>query len=285
MSLGPSHCKELADNGDARYQVQYGLRLVAGDGVGKNLEEGARYFEMAAAQGHVDAQRNRCGLMLLSCNVFDPSSLSVASPGGPSAAVSSTPAGESIPGHRTKLVTDAVLDLKQCESLFNLTGGFEPVAGLMVDKTTRTPLVISEFGQKETDQLKFRRLLEIGLALGQHPCIVSLIGFILPTQETSAKLAFEYMQHGTLAFQLQRLKDGEFSVIADPTMRMMAIVAIVLGMRCVHRNGFIHRDLTPTNLLFDGRGRLHIGEFGRAKFIDGVGTGTHQIGTPLYMAP
>jgi hypothetical protein len=38
------------------------------------------------------------------------------------------------------------------------------------------------------------------------------------------KLAFEYVQHDTLAFQLLLLKDGEFSVITDPTNQVMAIV-------------------------------------------------------------
>jgi TPR repeat protein len=274
-----------AEKGHAGAQNSYALCLELGLGGTQDITQAARYFEMAAVQGNVDAQRHRCRLMLLFCNIFDPSSLSVASPGVPLSPVSERLAGESIPGHRIKLVTDAVLDLAECESLFNLTGGFEPVVGLMADRRTRTPLVVKEFGDRDKDQLLFRRQLEIGLALGEHPCIVSLLGFLLPTPETSAKLAFEYMQHDTLSFHLQLVKDGEFSVITDPTNRVMAIVAIVLGMRYVHRNGFIHRNLTPTNLLFDGHGRLHIGEFGCGKFMDGTATASRQIGTPLYMAP
>jgi hypothetical protein len=62
---------------------------------------------------------------------------------------------------------------------------------------------------------------------------MSLLGLVLPTSEASATLAFEDVQNDTLAFQLQLLKEGEFSVLTDPTNPVTVIVAMVLGMQYV----------------------------------------------------
>ncbi|KAK4752449.1 hypothetical protein SAY87_021247 [Trapa incisa] len=76
---------------------------------------------------------------------------------------------------------------------------------------------------------------------------------------------------------------------------------IVEGLAHIHGQGIIHRDLTPSNIFFDARNDIKIGDFGLAKFLKleqldqdpGLSTeatgvsmdGTGQIGTYFYTAP
>ncbi|WOL01283.1 eIF-2-alpha kinase GCN2 isoform X1 [Canna indica] len=74
---------------------------------------------------------------------------------------------------------------------------------------------------------------------------------------------------------------------------------IVEGLAHIHSQGIIHRDLTPSNIFFDVRNDIKIGDFGLAKFlkqldhdpnfpIETTGMsidGTGKVGTYFYTAP
>jgi serine/threonine protein kinase len=65
------------------------------------------------------------------------------------------------------------------------------------------------------------------------------------------------------------------------------IIEAALAVDYAHRQGVVHGDIKPGNLLLDGQGRIHIVDFGLARI---VGETTAAValqvaGTPMYMSP
>jgi serine/threonine protein kinase len=71
----------------------------------------------------------------------------------------------------------------------------------------------------------------------------------------------------------------------DNVARMIADVADALDH--AHKNGVIHRDVKPSNLLLSSAGRLSMNDFGLARVLEQPGmTMTGEfVGTPAYMSP
>jgi len=68
------------------------------------------------------------------------------------------------------------------------------------------------------------------------------------------------------------------------------MLQVLAGVEAAHAAGIVHRDLKPDNIYVLDDGRVKVTDFGIAKAMGGVGTGTMTqvgtvIGTPGYMAP
>lgn len=119
------------------------------------------------------------------------------------------------------------------------------------------------------------------LAELKHPAIVTVTGFSRHLGVPFAVL--EHMPGGTLD---DRPKPTPASALNEWLPNMAA------ALDFVHSKGYVHRDVKPSNILFDARGQARLSDFGIIKAIDekaGVTQALTQsgvaIGTPTYMAP
>jgi predicted Ser/Thr protein kinase len=65
------------------------------------------------------------------------------------------------------------------------------------------------------------------------------------------------------------------------------ITSVASALDYAHRNGVIHRDIKPGNIMVDTEGHVLVTDFGIAKVADSAGLTTtgRTIGTPAYMSP
>ncbi|HND52187.1 MAG TPA: serine/threonine-protein kinase, partial [Pirellulaceae bacterium] len=77
------------------------------------------------------------------------------------------------------------------------------------------------------------------------------------------------------------LRDKRFSIAQS--VNLIALVAEALHH--AHRNGLVHRDIKPGNILLDEAGRPVVVDFGLALREEDLGRGAGLLGTPAYMSP
>src|SRR5207302_2130155 len=90
---------------------------------------------------------------------------------------------------------------------------------------------------------------------------------------------------GTLRTRLAQLRTNGRKM---PTGDVVAIaIELAEGLAHAHRNGVMHRDIKPGNLMFTAEGKLKIMDFGLSKFATGpdITKGEAKQGTALYMSP
>ncbi|MFI1096619.1 serine/threonine-protein kinase [Streptomyces sp. NPDC020917] len=114
-----------------------------------------------------------------------------------------------------------------------------------------------------------------------HSHVVTVFDF--GSWEDRFYLVMELVEGVSLAQRL--LAEGRFS----PEHVAGVAAQAAAGLAAAHRQGVIHRDIKPGNLMQDGHGTVKIGDFGIARFVDDASaalTGAGQIvGTSLYLAP
>jgi hypothetical protein len=90
----------------------------------------------------------------------------------------------------------------------------------------------------------------------------------------------EYLPHGDLRKHLVRpLPEDEARTIGRQVLE---------GLKCMHENGFVHRDLKPQNILVVSPGPewfVQISDFGISRRLEESGTVTMGHGTMGFMAP
>jgi serine/threonine-protein kinase len=94
-------------------------------------------------------------------------------------------------------------------------------------------------------------------------------------------IVMEYLGGGSLQDVIAR--DG-----AQPTARVLDWLEQAAGaLDAAHRQGIVHRDVKPANLLLDKSGRVHVADFGIAS-ATGLGSLTQTgtvLGTASYLSP
>lgn len=115
------------------------------------------------------------------------------------------------------------------------------------------------------------------LASLHHPNIVAIT-----TAEKHDNVFFivmEYVAGETLEHVLARTGALDLPVALDYACQ------ICNAIDYAHRQGVIHRDLRPANVLVSETGVLKVADFGTSRFLEIAAHGTTVIGSPPYMAP
>lgn len=125
---------------------------------------------------------------------------------------------------------------------------------------------------------RFRREAQAAANLS-HPGIVAV--FDWGEEDGSYFIVMEYVEGSTLRDVIRG--GGRL----DPD-RAAAIAGSIAGaLAFAHRNGVIHRDVKPANVLIDGRGKVKVTDFGiaRAGATEGLTQTGAVMGTATYFSP
>lgn len=124
-----------------------------------------------------------------------------------------------------------------------------------------------------------------------HGSVVPIVD--LGTEQDIPYALMPYLAGGSLKQRRPLLPDGT-TAPDEPGALWRWLPAVAGALDFVHTSGYVHRDVKPDNILFDGLGTPFLGDFGVAKIVfqadeDNVtrgltGTG-FALGTPEYMAP
>jgi hypothetical protein len=113
-----------------------------------------------------------------------------------------------------------------------------------------------------------------------HPHIVRVHDYV--EEDGLCLLIMDLMTGGSLWNRLRN-----WGVATDQACAI--VLAVAGGLQCAHRQGVLHRDIKPGNVLFADRDTVKVADFGIAKVLTesdsqqtSVGT---FVGTPAYMAP
>eukprot|EP01117_Protostelium_nocturnum_P012956 TRINITY_DN479_c1_g1_i1.p1 TRINITY_DN479_c1_g1~~TRINITY_DN479_c1_g1_i1.p1 ORF type:complete len:1022 (-),score=389.31 TRINITY_DN479_c1_g1_i1:11-3076(-) len=134
-----------------------------------------------------------------------------------------------------------------------------------------------EFGRLDSPPADFHRELE-SLKKLRHPNVVSFIGAIT-VAPGRACLITEFLELGGLDTVL---KDEKYDLPFPLRVRMALDAAN--GMKFVHAQGKVHRDMKSLNLLVDTKFNVKVADFGESREVTYT-VMTLGIGTYLWMAP
>jgi serine/threonine-protein kinase len=115
------------------------------------------------------------------------------------------------------------------------------------------------------------------LASLNHPNIVTIL--TAEKQENVFFIVMEFVPGETLETIVSR--DGPL----DLARALDYICQICNAVDHAHRQGVLHRDLRPSNVLVTEAGLLKVADFGTSRFLEIAAHGTTIIGSPPYMAP
>ena len=113
----------------------------------------------------------------------------------------------------------------------------------------------------------------------EHPAIVPI--YASGTDDGIPWMSMRLLSGGNMGTLLKHARP-------DRARAVEILRQVAEALDYAHANGVVHRDIKPTNILFDGSNRPCVSDFGLAQMLEGnpVVTRTGMVvGTPVYMAP
>ncbi|MCR9200014.1 MAG: serine/threonine protein kinase [Planctomycetaceae bacterium] len=122
-----------------------------------------------------------------------------------------------------------------------------------------------------------------------HPHIVRVLD--MGEHEDLPFLVMQYLSGGDLLDQLQKIQQLGKRVAVTSVRQWLREIARALDF--VADQGMVHRDVKPSNILFDNHGNAFLSDFGLARITYGEHVDTDSemtgagfvVGTPNYLAP
>ena len=110
-----------------------------------------------------------------------------------------------------------------------------------------------------------------------HPGIVT-VHDVGSTQECPCYVVSKYIEGTDLAKKIKatRLKYREAAEL---------VVTVADALHYAHKQGLVHRDVKPGNILIGKDGQPYVVDFGLALREENIGKGPKYAGTPAYMSP
>ncbi len=155
--------------------------------------------------------------------------------------------------------------------------GFDPAIQRPVALKTLNRAAADEADWHNMQERLFREARTAGAL--SHPGIVTI--YQVGQDETGLTyVAMEYVDGVSLAQGLRQVRPS-----VGTTLKLLRQAAEALDY--AHRQGIVHRDVKPANLLIQrDNGLLKVADFGIARVLSQVTTATsHTAGSPAYMSP
>src|SRR5262249_20865282 len=135
------------------------------------------------------------------------------------------------------------------------------------------------YAQDANIRARFTREALAAARLSGNPSIVTI--YDVGEHQGPPFIVMEYVGGGSLD---QRLRDGR-PVATGQALDWLEQAAN--GLDAAHREGVVHRDVKPANLLLDRNERVHVADFGIASAagLDSLTQTGTVLGTASYLAP
>jgi serine/threonine protein kinase len=150
-----------------------------------------------------------------------------------------------------------------------------------IDTRSNTEVAIKVLSPTISGDNRFvRRFKREGSLLAglKHPNIVPILGY--GDSKGMAYMVMPFIKGDSLQDRLERGKISKKE-------RERWITQIADALMFAHKQGIIHRDVKPSNVMIDKSGNALLTDFGLAREVEGSNTltGSMLLGTPAYMAP
>jgi serine/threonine protein kinase len=148
------------------------------------------------------------------------------------------------------------------------TSGEVVAIKIMPPEVARNPIMLKRFEQE------FRVASKL-----DHANVVRALEF---SSSPTPYLVMEYVEGEDLALRVER----HGAIPEEEALQI--IVQVAHGLHRAHRQGLIHRDVKPENILVTSEGKAKLADLGLVKDIDsevGLTKTGRGLGTPAFMAP